>query len=218
MCQVEEVVISEENTVTATTSEVTSSQSIMSEAKKMETSVQQVVETVTTTTIKTISSTKVTNSEEGMETESGDQSLKPEDEIVLQEKNGQDPTSELKSFEIKKLDKTPDGVKSTIMNVQSVCPNVKPTVLKVTEDSPQKSPQTRTVLIVNRDGNRVTLAVSKQPITTTQGSEGIDSVVTQNSTENTTVVSSSGKTSNSFLHRLLHYCLEFYSVFLFIVH
>lgn len=188
---VEEVVISEENTVTATTSEVTSSQSIMSEAKKMETSVQQVVETVTTTTIKTISSTKVTNSEEGMETGSGDQSLKPEDEIVLQEKNGQDPNSELKSFEIKKLDKTPDGVKSTIMNVQSVCPNVKPTVLKVTEDSPQKSPQTRTVLIVNRDGNRVTLAVSKQPITTTQGSEGIDTVVTQNSTENTTVVSSS---------------------------
>ncbi|XP_022313989.2 nucleosome-remodeling factor subunit BPTF-like isoform X2 [Crassostrea virginica] len=188
---VEEMVISEENVVTATTSEVTSSQTLMSEAGKMETSVQQVVETVTTTTVKTISSTKVSSSDQAMDADSSDLTNQSQDEIVLQEKNGQDPNSELKSFEIKKVDKTPDGVKSTIMNVQSVCPNVTSTVLKVTDESPQKSPQTRTVLIVNRDGNRVTLAVSKQPITGTQGSESIDTVVTQNSTENTTVVSSS---------------------------
>lgn len=186
------MVISEENVVTATTSEVTSSQTLMSEAGKMETSVQQVVETVTTTTVKTISSTKVSSSDQAMDADSSDLTNQSQDEIVLQEKNGQDPNSELKSSEIKKVDKTPDGVKSTIMNVQSVCPNVTSTVLKVTDESPQKSPQTRTVLIVNRDGNRVTLAVSKQPITGTQGSESIDTVVTQNSTENTTVVSSSG--------------------------
>ncbi|XP_061191322.1 nucleosome-remodeling factor subunit BPTF-like isoform X2 [Saccostrea echinata] len=188
---VEEVVMSEEMEVIATTSEVTTSQTIVSEAGKTEAHLHQLVETVTTTTVKTVTSTKVSNSEEAMETDSGDQTNQPNDDVILLEKNGQGPNPDLKSFEIKKVDKTPDGVKSTIMNVQSVCPNVKPTVLKVTEDSSQKSPQTRTVLIVNRDGNRVTLAVSKQPITSSQSSDGIDTVVTQNSTENTTVVSSS---------------------------
>ncbi|XP_056018158.1 nucleosome-remodeling factor subunit BPTF-like isoform X3 [Ostrea edulis] len=188
---VEEHVMLEEKEVKAATSEVTSSQTVMTEAGMTETSVHQMVETVTTTTVKTVTSTKISNSEEDMETNSGDQTIEQNDDVVLLEKNGQDPNSELKSFEIKKVDKTSDGVKSTIMNVQSVCPNVKPTILKVTDENPQKSPQTRTVLIVNRDGNRVTLAVSKQPITTTQSSEGIDTIVTQNSTENTTVVSSS---------------------------
>lgn len=182
----------EEKEVKAATSEVTSSQTVMTKAGMTETSVHQMVETVTTTTVKTVTSTKISNSEEDMETNSGDQTIEQNADVVLLEKNGQDPNSELKSFEIKKVDKTSDGVKSTIMNVQSVCPNVKPTILKVTDENPQKSPQTRTVLIVNRDGNRVTLAVSKQPITTTQSSEGIDTIVTQNSTENTTVVSSSG--------------------------
>jgi hypothetical protein len=182
----------EEKEVTTATSEVTSSQTVVTNAGRTETSVHQVVETVTTTTVKTVTSTKISNSEEAMETNSSEQTTEQDDDVVLLEKNGQDPNSELRSFEIKKVDKTSDGVKSTIMNVQSVCPNVKPTILKVTDENPQKSPQTRTVLIVNRDGNRVTLAVSKQPITTAQSSEGIDTLVTQNSTENTTVVSSSG--------------------------
>lgn len=75
--------------------------------------------------------------------------------------------TDIHKFDLKSLtqgtENGTDKPKSTILNVQSVCPNVKPTILKVNDDgSPQK--QTRTVLIVNRDGNKVTLAVSKQPL------------------------------------------------------
>lgn len=74
--------------------------------------------------------------------------------------------------------------KSTIMNVQSVCPNVKQTVLKVADSlDSHKSGQTRTVLIVNRDGNKVTLAVSKQPVTSSStSSTDSPSVIQQQST------------------------------------
>ncbi|XP_069124363.1 nucleosome-remodeling factor subunit BPTF-like isoform X2 [Argopecten irradians] len=75
-----------------------------------------------------------------------------------------------------------DKPKSTIMNVQSVCPNVKQTVLKMNDDSSSPQKQTRTVLIVNRDGNKVTLAVSKQPL---DGSKAETTTIQQTSTTTT---------------------------------
>lgn len=153
-----------------------------------------------------------------MESEKNSEMSKPEDTCSIKEEPLVNSSSEKQenintnsqtsnAIEIKNFNSLnpKSDAKPTILNVQSVCPNVKPTVLKVTNDElAKKTPQTRTVLIVNRDGNKVTLAVSKQPIDgNDQNKEGNQSgdkdaseTVTEQSSSSTstTVTSTAGRT------------------------
>ncbi|XP_033751700.1 nucleosome-remodeling factor subunit BPTF-like [Pecten maximus] len=119
--------------------------------------------------------------ENNLETSETNQEIKSEQLTDLQNQIKQ--PIDIKKLDLKNLTQVGvnDKPKSTIMNVQSVCPNVKQTVLKMNDDnSPQK--QTRTVLIVNRDGNKVTLAVSKQPL---DGTKAETTTIQQTSTTTT---------------------------------
>ncbi|OWF46473.1 nucleosome-remodeling factor subunit NURF301-like isoform X2 [Mizuhopecten yessoensis] len=195
-------------TTTSVTSNVTTSTTVSDNG----TSTLQKTELLTTTTttstlmksITTISeSSEVVPKMEDAKEEMMDQDIKTEvkEEIVENNIDGSETNVDVKSeqlsdlqneikqpVDIKKIDlknltqvSVNDKPKSTIMNVQSVCPNVKQTVLKMNDDSsPQK--QTRTVLIVNRDGNKVTLAVSKQPL---DGTKAETTTIQQTSTTTT---------------------------------
>ena len=202
--------MSQETKVSSTT-EASSTQVKVSNSSTMSVESKKVVETVTTTTVKTTSTSKVVESNSlsnNVEVIDVDAEPEKKSKDTIQE-NGEttDNNAPIKTLKLGSIGNLSGDNKSTIMNVQSVCPNAKPTILKVqddgtkqtllkmADDGSQKNTPTRTVLIVNRDGNKVTLAVSKQPITTTPKSEGSDSVVTQQtSTNNTSLVSSLGKT------------------------
>lgn len=151
-----------------------------------------------------------------MESEKNSEMSKTEDSIIEEplvnsssekQENINTNSQTSKEIEIKNFNSLnpKSDAKPTILNVQSVCPNVKPTVLKVTNDElAKKTPQTRTVLIVNRDGNKVTLAVSKQPIDgndqnkegNQSGDKDVSETVTEQSSSSTsaTVTSTAGKT------------------------
>ena len=201
--------MSQETKVSSST-EASSTQVKVSNSSTMSVESKKVVETVTTTTVKTTSTSKVvesnslSNNVEVIDVDA-EPEKKPKDTI---QENGEttDNNAPIKTLKLGSIGNLSGDNKSTIMNVQSVCPNAKPTILKVqddgtkqtllkmADDGSQKNTPTRTVLIVNRDGNKVTLAVSKQPVTTTPKSEGSDSMVTQQTlTNNTSLVSSLGK-------------------------
>ncbi|KAK3089173.1 hypothetical protein FSP39_001446 [Pinctada imbricata] len=216
--ETEDTVVSQETSLSSTTS---TTQISVTDSSQSRVSVQskEVTETVTTTTVKTITSTKVMESGNmPNNVDKNDINVDGEEKKSLGKTESQEKSSDdskdtsnnstsnlLRTIKLENFSKL-NSEKSTIMNVQSVCPNAKqtilkvqedgtkPTILKVADDGSQKNPQTRTVLIVNRDGNKVTLAVSKQPVTAVAKADGTDTMVTQQaSTNNTSLVSSIGQ-------------------------
>ncbi|VDI43251.1 nucleosome-remodeling factor subunit BPTF [Mytilus galloprovincialis] len=195
--KVESMEVAEEVSVTTTTT--AASNSFTSEAEiddqtKVSIEKTEVSQTTTTTSVKTVTSSTTVISTSSSDTKSdsatssnGAKIIKITPEMSVEIfKNATANSSGKESDTAEKSESTGDKKEEskTIMNVQSLIPNVKSTLLKVQDDSstPQKQTikptifkvqddsgsaqkQTRTVLIVNRDGNKVTLAVSKQPIT-----------------------------------------------------
>ncbi|CAC5424118.1 BPTF [Mytilus coruscus] len=198
--KVESMEVAEEVSVTTTTT--SSSNSFTSETEiddqtKVSIEKTEVSQTTTTTSVKTVTSstTVISTSSSGTcdtkpesaTTSNGAKIIKITPEMSVEIfKNANANSSGKGSDSTDKSEPTGDKKEEnkTIMNVQSLIPNVKSTILKVQDDSstPQKQTvkptifkvqddsgtsqkQTRTVLIVNREGNKVTLAVSKQSIT-----------------------------------------------------
>lgn len=57
-------------------------------------------------------------------------------------------------------------VSATIMNVQSVCPNVKTMIITANRnDKIDFNPNSKTILVVNKDGGKMTFSVATKPVT-----------------------------------------------------
>ncbi|XP_060074835.1 nucleosome-remodeling factor subunit NURF301-like [Ylistrum balloti] len=168
--------ITEVLTTTTTTSTLVKSVTTISESSTVTPKMEDIKEEME---VDIKSELKEEIMENNVETSEINQEVKSEQLKDLQNQVKQ--PLDIRKIDLKNLTQVNDKPKSTIMNVQSVCPNVKQTVLKMNdESSPQK--QTRTVLIVNRDGNKVTLAVSKQPL---DGTKAETTTIQQTSTTTT---------------------------------
>jgi len=191
-------------TTTATTSthSVTTDTEMTDQSKVMVEETEVVKTTTTTTTVKTVtSSTTVTSNsttDSKEPTSNGAKIIKITPEMSVEIfKNSNSNTSGKGSDTntIVKSDLLGDKKeenKSTIMNVQSLIPNVKPTLLKVQDTTDSSQKQTRTVLIVNREGNKVTLAVSKQSITPDQNTPSTAIAMSRSLSNSVTTVSAAG--------------------------
>ena len=114
--------------------------------------------------------------------EEGDKMLKTEETMETDEKKPE--VQDVKAEEEVTSEKKP-----TIMNVQSVLPNVKTTVLNTggeevkdeqIKPSPPAQNTTRTMVMINKDGSRVTLqVVNKSPTTTGTTTTTTNSSTTQ---------------------------------------
>lgn len=195
--------VSEEVSVTTSETKATDSMTtiVNTDQEKVKVEQTEVTET-TTTTVKTVTSTTVSSSSEnGKETTSnGAKIIKITPEMSVEILKNANANSSGKTSDTAGKSDTPGEKKDdnkTIMNVQSVMSNVKPTILKV-QDSDPNTPQkqTRTVLIVNRDGNKVTLAVSKQSITGDQNTPTTAVSLSQSLTNALSSVTSIGKLLN----------------------
>ena len=194
-------------TTTAPTNTVTSEAETEDKTKVKVEKMEVTETTTTTTTVKTVTESTTVTSNSSTNTISGKSDttasngakiikITPEMSVeIFKNANsnssgkGSDSNTQGKSDSDKK-----EEPKSTIMNVQSLVPNVKPTILKVQDDSSTPQKQTRTVLIVNRDGNKVTLAVSKQSITPNQNTPSTAISISQALNNAITTVSAAGKT------------------------
>ena len=115
--------------------------------------------------------------------EEGDKILKTEETMETEEKKPDAP--DVKTGE----GETTTEKKPTIMNVQSVLPNVRTTVLNTggeevkdeqLKPSPPAQNTTRTMVMINKDGSRVTLQVlNKSPTTTGTTTTTTNSSTTQ---------------------------------------
>jgi hypothetical protein len=191
-------------TTTATTSthSVTTDTEMMDQSKVMVEETEVVKTTTTTTTVKTVTSSttvtsnSTTDSKEPMSNGAKIIKITPEMSVEIfknsnsnSSEKGSDTNTIVKSDLLG--DKKEEN-KSTIMNVQSLIPNVKPTLLKVQDTTDSSQKQTRTVLIVNREGNKVTLAVSKQSITPDQNTPSTAIAMSRSLSNSVTTVSAAG--------------------------
>jgi hypothetical protein len=191
-------------TTTATTSthSVTTDTEMTDQSKVMVEETEVVKTTTTTTTVKTVTSSttvtsnSTTDSKEPMSNGAKIIKITPEMSVEIfknsnsnSSEKGSDTNTIVKSDLLG--DKKEEN-KSTIMNVQSLIPNVKPTLLKVQDTTDSSQKQTRTVLIVNREGNKVTLAVSKQSITPDQNTPSTAIAMSRSLSNSVTTVSAAG--------------------------
>ena len=191
-------------TTTATTSahSVTTDTEMTDQSKVMVEETEVVKTTTTTTTVKTVTSSttvtsnSITDSKEP--TSNGAKIIKITPEMSVEIFKNSNSNSSGKGSDTNTIVKSDllgdkkEENKSTIMNVQSLIPNVKPTLLKVQDTSDSSQKQTRTVLIVNREGNKVTLAVSKQSITPDQNTPSTAIAMSQSLSNSVTTVSAAG--------------------------
>ena len=191
-------------TTTATTSthSVTTDTEMTDQSKVMVEETEVVKTTTTTTAVKTVTSSttvtsnSTTDSKEPMSNGAKIIKITPEMSVEIfknsnsnSSEKGSDTNTIVKSDLLG--DKKEEN-KSTIMNVQSLIPNVKPTLLKVQDTTDSSQKQTRTVLIVNREGNKVTLAVSKQSITPDQNTPSTAIAMSRSLSNSVTTVSAAG--------------------------
>ncbi|XP_071108199.1 nucleosome-remodeling factor subunit BPTF-like [Haliotis cracherodii] len=142
------------------------------------TTTQQVTETTETTTIKsttfTVSSTGLKpadteDKEEKMDTSEPVNQIINSSSTPAEDKSGtEQPMSDTAGGASESKSET-ESEKSTnnpsIVSLQSVFPNAKTSLLKsLDEKTADGSPQTKTVLVVNREGGKVTLSVATQPL------------------------------------------------------
>ncbi|XP_067672997.1 nucleosome-remodeling factor subunit BPTF-like [Haliotis asinina] len=163
---------------------------------------QQITEKTETTTIKsttfTVSSTGLKPSdtedkEEKMDTTESVNETINSSSTLAEDKSGTEQ-SKSDSAEGAQESKTEmESEKSTnnpsIVSLQSVFPNAKTSLLKtLDEKTGDGSPQTKTVLVVNREGGKVTLSVATQPLA--DGSKDQSLVLGQKTTTTTSTTSS----------------------------
>jgi hypothetical protein len=191
-------------TTSATTSthSVTTDTEMTDQSKVMVEETEVVKTTTTTTTVKTVtSSTTVTSNsttDSKEPTSNGAKIIKITPEMSVEIFKNSNSNSSGKGSDTNTIVKSDllgdkkEENKSTIMNVQSLIPNVKPTLLKVQDTTDSSQKQTRTVLIVNREGNKVTLAVSKQSITPDQNTPSTAIAMSRSLSNSVTTVSAAG--------------------------
>jgi hypothetical protein len=189
-------------TATASTHSVTTDTEMMDQSKVMVEETEVVKTTTTTTTVKTVtSSTTVTSNsttDSKEPTSNGAKIIKITPEMSVEIFKNSNSNSSGKGSDTNTIVKSDllgdkkEENKSTIMNVQSLIPNVKPTLLKVQDTTDSSQKQTRTVLIVNREGNKVTLAVSKQSITPDQNTPSTAIAMSRSLSNSVTTVSAAG--------------------------
>jgi hypothetical protein len=189
-------------TATASTHSVTTDTEMTDQSKVMVEETEVVKTTTTTTTVKTVtSSTTVTSNsttDSKEPTSNGAKIIKITPEMSVEIFKNSNSNSSGKGSDTNTIVKSDllgdkkEENKSTIMNVQSLIPNVKPTLLKVQDTTDSSQKQTRTVLIVNREGNKVTLAVSKQSITPDQNTPSTAIAMSRSLSNSVTTVSAAG--------------------------
>jgi hypothetical protein len=189
-------------TATASTHSVTTDTEMMDQSKVMVEETEVVKTTTTTTTVKTVtSSTTITSNsttDSKEPTSNGAKIIKITPEMSVEIFKNSNSNSSGKGSDTNTIVKSDllgdkkEENKSTIMNVQSLIPNVKPTLLKVQDTTDSSQKQTRTVLIVNREGNKVTLAVSKQSITPDQNTPSTAIAMSRSLSNSVTTVSAAG--------------------------
>lgn len=168
------------------------------------TTTQQVTETTETTETTTVKSTTFTVSSTGLkpaDTEDKEEKMDTS-ESVNQTINSSSTPAEDKSGTEQPVSDTAGGAseskseteseKSTnnpsIVSLQSVFPNAKTSLLKsLDEKTADGSPQTKTVLVVNREGGKVTLSVATQPLA--DGAKDQSLVLGQKTTTTTSTTS-----------------------------
>jgi len=187
-----------------TTTATTSTHSVTTDTEMTDQSKVMVEETevVKTTTVKTVtSSTTVTSNsttDSKEPTSNGAKIIRITPEMSVEIFKNSNSNSSGKGSDTNTIVKSDllgdkkEENKSTIMNVQSLIPNVKPTLLKVQDTTDSSQKQTRTVLIVNREGNKVTLAVSKRSITPDQNTPSTAIAMSQSLSNSVTTVSAAG--------------------------
>ncbi|XP_059156808.1 nucleosome-remodeling factor subunit BPTF-like isoform X2 [Physella acuta] len=190
----EEVVESES---TVATEEVTNS---VSESKVGNTTVTQVIET-TTTTVTTIKSTTVTTSSSVNSTDSEEPA--PKKSKLSETSDDGEGKNDDKTIIVNSKSSLADAIKSSsdgkpkVISLHSLLPSARQSLLNAVDksgDDSKSDGSTKTVLLVNRDGGKVTLQVQRQPSSKEDGNS-----VTHTTTS--TTVSAAGLESRKMLTR-----------------
>lgn len=182
--------------VTSTTSAVTCTDlSISSQKNGLVSTTSTEVKEITTTTIVTTTTTTVIQ-REGLFT------LNEESPLTSHSQNHSKPlivpSGDFQSEEMHSLDEMKDDKpKTKVISLQSLIPNVKAATLQVEDKGGgviSRTPGTKTVLVVNRDGGKVTLQVAAQPI----GDAGKGDEVTMTQQSTTTTSTTAGIINDCF--------------------
>ena len=191
-----------ESTATTTTTSVTTTVSALEDGDSPCLVKKDVCKETTTTSVETSTITYSSSDIKSVSTSSSAGNLDPPAASLLadQSNNNNNSGSSNDSHGASQLnskgDEKQDQIEPTIMSVQTAFPNSKATILKMDGQSNGTStPSTKTVLVVNREGGKVTLQVATKPIT------NASTIITQsNQTSTTTSGVMSGKDLCSVSH------------------